>query len=61
MCDRVVWVDDWRIRASGGVTEMLVQYREASHHLEDDGSRFHFDSAALAPPTEGWRDGRRIG
>jgi lipopolysaccharide transport system ATP-binding protein len=49
MCDRVVWVDDGRIRASGGVAEMLQLYREASRQAEDDGSRFRFDSAAHAP------------
>jgi lipopolysaccharide transport system ATP-binding protein len=49
MCDRVVWVDDGRIRASGDVAETLQLYRDASRQAEDDGSRFRFDSAAHAP------------
>jgi lipopolysaccharide transport system ATP-binding protein len=49
MCDRVVWVDDGHIRASGDVAEMLQLYRDASREAEDDGSRFRFDSAAHAP------------
>jgi lipopolysaccharide transport system ATP-binding protein len=51
LCDRVVWVDDGRIRASGGAAEMLRLYRDSARHDEDNGSRFRFDSAAHAPPT----------
>jgi len=53
LCDRVVWVDDGRIRASGEATEMLRLYREAASEDQDDGSRFRFDSAAHAPPQAG--------
>jgi lipopolysaccharide transport system ATP-binding protein len=53
LCDRVVWVDDGRIRASGETAEMLRLYRDATRQDEDDGSRFRFDSAAHAPPTHG--------
>jgi lipopolysaccharide transport system ATP-binding protein len=49
MCDRVIWVDDGRIRATGDTAEMLRLYRDASQQDDDDGSRFRFDSAAHAP------------
>jgi lipopolysaccharide transport system ATP-binding protein len=48
LCDRVVWVDDGRIRASGETAEMLRLYRGATGQDVDDGSRFRFDSAAHA-------------
>jgi lipopolysaccharide transport system ATP-binding protein len=48
MCDRVVWVDDGRVRASGETVEMLRMYRNATRQDHDDGSRFRFDSAAHA-------------
>lgn len=51
LCDRVIWVDDGRVRASGEVSEMLRLYREAAAGAVDDGSRFRFDSAAHAPPS----------
>lgn len=51
LCDRVIWVDDGRVRASGEVSEMLRLYREAASGAVDDGSRFRFDSAAHAPPS----------
>jgi lipopolysaccharide transport system ATP-binding protein len=51
LCDRVVWVDDGRIRARGETGEMLRLYRDAARDDDDDGSRFRFDSAAHAPPT----------
>jgi lipopolysaccharide transport system ATP-binding protein len=46
LCDRVVWVDDGRIRVSGETAEVLRQYRDASRKDADDGSRFRFESAA---------------
>jgi lipopolysaccharide transport system ATP-binding protein len=49
MCDRVIWVDDGHIRASGTTSEMLALYRNATRQDADDGSRFRFDSAAHAP------------
>ena len=51
LCDRVVWVDDGRIRAIGETAEMLSLYRDAARQDEDDGSRFHFASSAHAPPS----------
>lgn len=54
MCDRVVWVDEGRVRASGSPAEILRLYRDATGRDEDDGSRFRFSSAAHAPvPPEG--------
>ena len=53
LCDRVIWVDDGRIRASGEVLEVLRLYRGAALEDQDDGSRFRFDSAAHAPPQAG--------
>jgi lipopolysaccharide transport system ATP-binding protein len=63
MCDRVIWVDDGRIRASGGVSEMLGLYRDVTRQDEDDGSRFRFDSVAHAPaaPADDWQKGGGIG
>jgi lipopolysaccharide transport system ATP-binding protein len=46
LCDRVVWVDDGRIRVAGETADVLRQYRDASRKDVDDGSRFRFDSAA---------------
>lgn len=51
LCDRVIWVDDGHVRASGEVTEMLRLYRTETAGAVDDGSRFSFDSAAHAPPS----------
>jgi lipopolysaccharide transport system ATP-binding protein len=51
LCDRVVWIDDGRIRASGGAAETLALYRDAIREDPDDGLRFRFDSAAHAPPA----------
>jgi lipopolysaccharide transport system ATP-binding protein len=50
LCDRVIWVDDGQIRASGKTADMLRLYRDATGEDDDDGSRFRFDSAAHAPP-----------
>jgi lipopolysaccharide transport system ATP-binding protein len=50
LCDRVIWVDDGRIRADGGVTEVLRLYDAATDTEEDDGARFAFGSAAHAAP-----------
>lgn len=50
LCDRVVWVDDGRIRDSGNASEMLQRYRRETEQYRDDGSRFRFDSDAHAPP-----------
>jgi homopolymeric O-antigen transport system ATP-binding protein len=49
-CDRVVWVDDGRIRADGEVAEVLRLYDEATEAEEDDGARFAFDAATHAAP-----------
>src|SRR6516165_2162912 len=40
LCDRVIWVDDGGIRASGGVAEVLQLYDDATEAEEDDGIRF---------------------
>jgi lipopolysaccharide transport system ATP-binding protein len=53
MCDRVVWVDEGRVRASGEAGAILRLYRDSTRHDEDDGSRFRFDSAAHAPVPPG--------
>jgi lipopolysaccharide transport system ATP-binding protein len=53
MCDRVVWVDEGRVRASGEAIAILRLYRDATRQDEDDGSRFRFDSAAHAPVPPG--------
>jgi lipopolysaccharide transport system ATP-binding protein len=49
MCDRVIWIDDGHVRASGTTSEMLALYRSATRQDADDGSRFRFDSLAHAP------------
>ena len=46
LCDRVIWVDDGGIRASGGVAEVLRLYDDATETEEDDGIRFRFDAEA---------------
>jgi lipopolysaccharide transport system ATP-binding protein len=51
LCDRVIWVDNGQIRASGQTADMLRLYRDATRQDDDDGSRFRFDSAAHAPPS----------
>ena len=51
MCDRVIWVDDGQIRASGKTADMLRLYRDSIRQDDDDGSRFRFDSTAHAPPS----------
>jgi len=54
LCDRVIWVDDGGIRASGGVAEVLRLYDDATEAEEDDGIRFRFDAearAALSQPA----------
>jgi lipopolysaccharide transport system ATP-binding protein len=48
LCERVVWVDDGRIRADGGVAEVLRLYEDATEAEEDDGARFAFGAAAHA-------------
>jgi lipopolysaccharide transport system ATP-binding protein len=50
LCDRVVWVDDGRIRANGRAAEVLGLYREAVEGDADDGVRFRFDNTTHAPP-----------
>jgi lipopolysaccharide transport system ATP-binding protein len=40
LCDRVIWVDDGRIRADGEVAEVVRLYEEAVQLEEDDGARF---------------------
>ncbi len=51
LCDRVIWVDDGQIRASGKTADMLRLYRDSIRQDDDDGSRFRFDSTAHAPPS----------
>ena len=53
LCDRVIWVDDGRVRAAGPTEDILRLYREATREDGDDGSRFRFDSAAHAPAPPG--------
>lgn len=48
LCDRVIWVDDGGIRASGGVAEVTRLYDDATEAEEDDGIRFRFDTEARA-------------
>jgi lipopolysaccharide transport system ATP-binding protein len=52
LCDRVVWVDDGGVRASGEVAKVLQLYGDATECEEDDGIRFRLDAearAALSP------------
>jgi lipopolysaccharide transport system ATP-binding protein len=44
LCDRAIWVDDGRIRASGAVAEVIRLYETAAESEEDDGARFHFET-----------------
>ena len=53
LCDRVIWVDDGGIRASGGVTEVLRLYDDATEAEEDDGIRFRLADAARAASSQG--------
>jgi lipopolysaccharide transport system ATP-binding protein len=48
LCDRVIWVDDGGIRASGGVAEVIRLYDDATETEEDDGIRFRLDAEASA-------------
>jgi lipopolysaccharide transport system ATP-binding protein len=65
LCDRVIWVDDGGIRASGGVAEVLRLYDDATEAEEDDGIRFRFDAEARATLSQAavnrggtrWRSG----
>jgi lipopolysaccharide transport system ATP-binding protein len=52
LCDRVIWVDDGGIRASGGVAEVLRLYDDATEAEEDDGTRFCLDAEARAAPSQ---------
>jgi lipopolysaccharide transport system ATP-binding protein len=52
LCDRVIWVDDGGVRASGEVAKVLRLYDDATECEEDDGIRFRLDAearAALSP------------
>ena len=52
LCDRVVWVDDGGVRASGEAAKVLRLYNDATECEEDDGIRFRLDAksrAALSP------------
>src|SRR6516162_5056847 len=52
LCDRVIWVDDGGVRASGEAARVLRLYGDATECEEDDGIRFRLDAearAALAP------------
>ena len=54
LCDRVVWVDDGGVRASGEVAKVLRLYGDATECEEDDGLRFRLGAearAALSPAT----------
>jgi len=53
LCDRVIWVDDGGIRASGGVAEVLRLYDDATEAEEDDGIRFRLADAARAASSRG--------
>ena len=53
LCDRVIWVDDGGIRASGGVAEVLRLYDDATEAEEDDGIRFRLADAAGAASSQG--------
>jgi len=65
LCDRVIWVDDGGIRASGGVAEVIQLYDDATEAEEDDGIRFRFDAEARAALSQAaanrrhtkWRSG----
>lgn len=65
LCDRVIWVDDGGIRASGGVAEVIRLYDDATETEEDDGIRLRLDaetSAALSQAASNrrhtkWRSG----
>jgi len=65
LCDRVIWVDDGGIRASGGVAEVIRLYDDATEAEEDDGIRFRFDTEARAALSQAavnrrstrWRSG----
>ena len=48
LCDRVIWVDDGGIRASGGVAEVIQLYNDATETEEDDGIRFRLAAEAGA-------------
>ena len=58
LCDRVVWVDDGGVRASGEAETVLHLYDNATECEEDDGIRFHLDAqarVALSPAaTNRW-------
>jgi lipopolysaccharide transport system ATP-binding protein len=58
LCDRVIWVDDGGVRASGEVSKVLRLYDDATECEEDDGIRFRLDAearAALSPAaTNRW-------
>ena len=53
LCDRVIWVDDGGIRASGGVAEVLRLYDDATEAEEDDGIRFRLADTARAASSQG--------
>jgi lipopolysaccharide transport system ATP-binding protein len=65
LCDRVIWVDDGGIRASGGAAEVIQLYDDATEAEEDDGLRFRFDAEARAALSQAatnrrhtkWRSG----
>lgn len=40
MCDRVIWVDDGGVRASGSIDEVLPLYEQTTEFESDDGARF---------------------
>ena len=46
LCDRVVWVDDGGVRASGEAAKVLRLYDDATEYEEDDGVRFRLDAEA---------------
>jgi len=58
LCDRVIWVDDGGVRASGEAARVLRLYDDATECEEDDGIRFRLDAearAALSPAaTNRW-------
>ena len=51
-CDRVIWVDGGRVRASGRPSEVIPLYEGVSDHDGDDASRFQFGAGTqVAAPN----------
>jgi ABC-type multidrug transport system ATPase subunit len=48
LCDRVIWVDDGGIRASGEAAKVIQLYDDATETEEDDSIRLRLDAEARA-------------